>query len=137
MAPSEMNRFNWRDVIAVKGDDEQAWAFTAKLDEYFSQFAEMPRRDIDLGLMGGSHCCVNCGALVGGFLGTVRWGLVHGEAFCDRCNWPYRAHHRPSDEDGEIFSLTNFLLPYHEDFVDRGKLRPEDEWHEVMFEATA
>lgn len=38
--------------------------------------------------------CVECGARLGGLLGSFSWGIAYGEGFCSRCGFPYRLYHR-------------------------------------------
>jgi hypothetical protein len=72
----------------------------------------------------GGHC-PQCGAKLGGLLGSFAWGLAHGEGICaggfhgDKCGWPCRGYHRPLFDDGsEIFEQAiPRVLPYHPDFV--------------------
>lgn len=58
--------------------------------------------------------CICCGATLSGnevmaaFLGTFRWGLVHGEGKCGRCGWPARAYHAFGP-----FESLNVIMQYH------------------------
>lgn len=69
--------------------------------------------------------CPQCGATLGGLLGSFTWGLAHGEGRCTggltggKCNWPCRGYHYPRFDDGsEIFDQAiPRVLPYHPDFV--------------------
>lgn len=84
------------------------------LNKYFHDFAVTDGK------------CPQCGARLGGLLGSFTWGLAHGEGYCtgnmlgsDKCHWPCRAYHRPALANGEeIFeqTITN-VLPYHPDVV--------------------
>lgn len=58
---------------------------------------------------GCGNKCPGCGNKLGGFLGTFRWGLAHGEGGCSECGYPCRGHHRIDDE----ISFEHFVLPYH------------------------
>lgn len=84
----------------------------AALDEYFSHFAESAAK------------CLKCGEPLGGWTGTFRWGLAHGEGACSACGWPARAHHFIKDKDGrDLCSLRNFILQYHPKFVTKKRKR--------------
>lgn len=55
--------------------------------------------------------CVQCGATLGGLLGTFRWGMCHGEGTCE-CGYPARAYHRI-----EGFETFQHILQYHLDIL--------------------
>lgn len=95
-------------INAPDGDAEsavKAAELTAKLDEYFSVFADCDDK------------CPRCGSQLSGLLGNFRWGLAWGEGTCG-CGWPCRGYHCPADDAGDIFdSPIQAVLPYHPDFV--------------------
>lgn len=104
----------------------EAEAFVKEADEYFSQFAQsvVEEKDGKKDTLGAK--CFHCGeyltgmgsALLGN--GGFTWGLAHGEGFCRACRWPVRAHHFAKKADGsELFTLRNFPLSYHPDFVSK------------------
>lgn len=40
--------------------------------------------------------CVDCGARLGGLIGSFGWGIVHGLGECGSCGFPYQYYHRYS-----------------------------------------
>ena len=114
----EPERCTSAHLFTVNGDPAESAAFRAEVDEYLAAFAA-PATGED-----GKPVCFHCGESVDGFkqafgLGVAyRWGLAHGEAECSGCGWPARGMHYPKGKDGEeLFSLRNFFLAYHPDFV--------------------
>jgi hypothetical protein len=102
------------DVFKIKDGEETPpdWEqFQADANKYFSCFAA-PILD--------TCKCFHCGSnrlatMVDQLLGTggVKWGLVHGEAYCVVCNWPARMYHFAKKDDGEeLFTLRNVPLSY-------------------------
>jgi len=71
------------------------------------------------GFASGSSC-PNCGATLGGLMGSFRWGIAHGEGNCNQCGWPCRAYHNIKDDVGALFNRPiEFVLAYHPDFVTK------------------
>lgn len=115
------------DNVGLKITGKDAQLVVELLNKYLHDFAAT---DGD---------CPQCGAKLCGLFGTFAWGLVNGEGICTgglfqsgKCNWPCRAIHRPTFEDGgEIFeqALTN-VLPYHPDFVNA---KPSEKPMKVRF----
>lgn len=107
--------------IEITGAD--ADKLLGPLDEYLAIFAK-PVRDANRrgNLLFGGIKCLQCDSSLNGALGTFEWGFVSGEGTCGKCGWPGRAHHRPKDEEGEIFEGTlEFVLQYHPDQVAKRK----------------
>lgn len=122
MKAAKMAACDWRrDLFTItEGGTE---ADERKLSEYFSKF-----------LPPGSRCpaCLNefAKGILGAFLGaadgmtSLEWGLAHGECFCIKCRYPFRALHY---DVGPMKSL-NVALPYHPDglFFDDPETKEEE-----------
>lgn len=112
------------DTVGIKVSGQDAPLVIEPLNKYLHTFAATDGK------------CPHCGTNLGGLLGSFTWGNVHGEGYCTgahgKCNWPCRAHHRPTFLDGkEIFEQTFVnVLPYHPEFVDAVKDKKfiEDSW---------
>jgi hypothetical protein len=110
MRLSDLPRLDWHTILCVEDLSE---ADEIALNKYFSQFISV--KD------GECPCCKNkMGGGISGFLlagapgnATLSWGLVHGEAFCSQCRYPYRVYHR---DVGPIKFLSSGL-PYHPDVL--------------------
>lgn len=94
--------------------------FIADCEEYFSHFVKPVRGH------GGAMRCFHCGEYLTGFesmllgKGGFEWGIALGEGHCANCRWPARGHHFAKAADGsELFTLRNFVLQYHPDFVSK------------------
>lgn len=60
--------------------------------------------------------CPTCNEFIAGFLGTLVWGIGHGEAQCGYCGHPIRMTHevpfkRKDGMDDKI--CFEMMLPYH------------------------
>ena len=73
----------------------EADALRKAIDEYLKDFAQGPN-------------CPQCGSVLGGLLGTFRFGLMFGEGHCVNCGYPVRAIHNTPDIEG-----LSLLLPHH------------------------
>lgn len=95
-------------------DAAVATEMTKVVDEYLFSFAVPTGR------------CVRCQRHLGGLLGSLRWGLVHGEMVCE-CGYPARAYHNPKDADDKpVFSRSmELVLQYHPSIVDIPKKEDE------------
>lgn len=100
--------------------------FLADCEIYFSHFVKPIRDEAH----GGAMRCFHCGEYLTGFeslllgRGGFEWGITHGEGHCANCRWPARGHHFAKAEDGsELFTLHNFVLQYHPDFVERKSVK--------------
>lgn len=77
------------------------------IDEYFSHFIPPDKN-------GNCICCGarqgSSGNIVDSLLNWPRfkWGLAHGEGFCDKCGYPGRAKHYI---DAKL--IATFILQYH------------------------
>ena len=97
--------------INITGEDAQQ--VIDPLNKYLHEFASTDGK------------CPQCGATLGGLLGSFAWGLAHGEGVCTgglfsrKCGYPCRGYHQPLYEDGgPIFDrLVTHVLPYHPDNV--------------------
>lgn len=106
------------DMATVKdGTDPK---FITDCETYFGNFVK-PVRDES---QNGVQRCFHCGEYLTGlasFLlgrGGFEWGITHGEGHCTNCRWPARGHHFAKAADGsDLFTLHNFVLSYHPDFV--------------------
>jgi hypothetical protein len=123
----EAEKLDWRLIVnedSVKDSPE----IVKVLDDYFSCFAK-PKTKEDR----EEFLCLKCDRPLTGFRSLLgdcgfRWGLVHGEGFCQNCHWPARAHHYLKKEDGtEIGSITNLVLQYHPDYVIERKTEASQE----------
>jgi len=104
--------------IGMEITGEDSASVVESLNEYLKAFAK-PNRVRDGNVLQGGFDCIKCGKPTSGVMGTFTWGIAHGEGFCQNCNWPARAYHRPKDKDGEeIFNRPlEFILQYHPDSV--------------------
>lgn len=59
--------------------------------------------------------CRGCGRSLGGFFGSLEWGIVHGEARCRECGLPARVYHEIRDAAGEKLLGFSIPLQYHAD----------------------
>lgn len=109
-------RLDWRTMVS-SGADQLSPEDIAALDSYFNQFVQV---DFAEDAERRCPCCQSSfgknglvGWLMSGAPGhaTLEWGLVNGEAFCSRCQYPFRVYHR---EVGPIKFLS-VGLPYHPD----------------------
>lgn len=109
--------------ITITGNDADGAEFVAIVDEYLSHFCKPVTKD-------GAQRCPKCGKAFNGLMAMVgmpdvvaiEWGLVHGEARCTGCKWPYRGVHRikgkdHKDGDEPILRISNMFLAYHPDEV--------------------
>jgi hypothetical protein len=115
MQAANLPHLDWRTMVSGEIDKLSAEDLAA-LDGYFHGF-------IQLDFNAEERKCPCCQSTFGknglvSFLmagapghATLEWGLVHGEAFCSRCKYPYRVYHR---DIGPIQFL-NVGLPYHPD----------------------
>jgi hypothetical protein len=112
------------DSIGIKISGADAPMVTEPFNKYLNTFAATKGK------------CPNCGTTLGGLLGSFAWGSINGEGYCTgdqgKCNWPCRAIHRPTFDDGKVIfeqALEN-VLPYHPDFVKpaQDKAIIEDSW---------
>jgi hypothetical protein len=103
--------------IRITGEDAQP--VIDALDEYLKVFAK-PTTEGEANILFGNHKCLNCDKVLNGAMGSFQWGLCNGEGNCSGCGHPARAHHRPTDTEGEIFNgPLEYVLQYHPDFVTR------------------
>lgn len=73
-----------------EGERTKARLYEA-INRYLSAFvAPGPRQT---GMFSSGFRCAGCGSYLGGYLGTFRWGIVHGEGACSVCHHPARAFH--------------------------------------------
>ena len=113
------------DLAEAKEGAEIAAEFIEACDDYFGHFCK-PIRE---GEEGKEHqVCPKCGEMLNGFMAMMglgvglEWGLVHGEARCTGCRWPYRVYHfiRAKDAkqgDEPLLTVHNLGLAYHPDEV--------------------
>lgn len=99
----DIKPLKWRDLFScneseLKGDQDK------EMDEYFSIFIE-PK-----GKCPGCQENHESGVLATMGIGAgLEWGIKNGEAFCNKCSYPYRVIHR---NVGPLESVT-VPLPYH------------------------
>lgn len=100
-------RAQWSDVLTVTGEGKFTPEEETALANYFAHFAKPD-----------DGKCICCGAkqgggLMDGLMGNAkfRWGLAHGEGFCDVCKYPGRAYHF---DMGPIKRM-ECILQYHPD----------------------
>lgn len=91
----------------------------ADVDRYLHEFTPGPK-------------CPGCGAQLGGWLGTFRWGICTGEGACARCGYPARAQHQCTGLAGR-----ELILPYHPDYLAAYRGSPEYEAEKEAAEAGA
>ncbi len=120
MKAAQMPKCAWKDVFTItEGTIDEA--DERKLTEYFSKF--LPPQDKCPGCQNEFAKGV-LGAFLGGASGMtgLEWGLAHGECFCLKCRYPFRALHY---DVGPLKSL-RFSLPYHPDglFYDEPEGEP-------------
>lgn len=107
------------DMATMKGEPPTP-TFITDCENYFHQFVKPVREAKDQ-----SPICFHCGEHLTGVMamlgrGGFEWGITHGEGHCAGCKWPARAHHFAKNAMGEdLFTLRNFVLSYHPDFVRR------------------
>lgn len=117
------------DILTFsEGNDEKYRdRIIARSDEYLSAFVAPT-------MINGKRHCFNCGKEINPFSQAVglpavafSWGLTHGEGFCTGCGWPARGIHRPKlnpkdkSETEPMWTLSNFFLSYHPDYVTKAK----------------
>lgn len=90
----------------------------AAVINYLRDFAKPPATEAG-NLLSSGPTCLKCGKAQAGFLGSFRWGLVHGEGSCS-CGWPARAYHRIMGLDADPEPLIAFvrILQYHPSVVE-------------------
>ena len=93
--------------IGIEISGEDAGPYVAALNEYLRVFAKPA---------GGS--CLSCGKTLGGPFGSFVFLYVNGEGMCANCQWPCRAHHRPTIDGAPMFTRSlDIVLQYHPDYV--------------------
>lgn len=91
--------------------EEQAYIYN-----YLRQFL-VPTEGGD-GFIMGAPCNV-CGKSLGGFVGTFKYFVIHGEGYCSNCQWPVRTHHYIKDGNGnDIVTIRGFGLMYHPSVIE-------------------
>ena len=116
---ADLPRMRWNDIFS-EGKDGLTTAQAITLDDYFFHFMVTPKDD------DGKEVCPCCRErMQGGVEGTIlqmgglgvslEWGIVHGEAFCSGCGWPYRVYHHDIGGKGEDALIKKLVasLPYH------------------------
>lgn len=106
---------------ATQSDRDLAASTWKALRKYFRIFADVPIEDNSNIISGGSRC-LGCDSILGGFLGTFRYGIAYGEGACSKCGYPCRAQHHIQDEHGEdLMHIGPAVLQYHPDeLTERG-----------------
>lgn len=108
------------DILKIEGEGEAVTEFVELVDKYLEPFAA-PAKGAD-----GKPVCIKCGERQDSFMQALgmgvacSWGIVHGEARCTGCGWPYRGMHyvKRDGEEKEALTMRNFFLPYHPDHVE-------------------
>lgn len=96
--------------VTNKDDDKNAVEQSIQaIDKYLSAFVFTKGK------------CPGCDHDFGGIFGNFRWGLAHGEGYCERCHWPARGVHYVKDDKEPLFTLRNFILAYHPENIDLEK----------------
>ena len=104
--------------FTVSGQDAQK--VTDIVNNYLKDFAKPKKSDAADNLIQGNTKCLMCDAILGGVLGSFRWGIAHGEGICSNCGYPCRAYHRPQLDGEDMFDRAiPIILQYHPKHISK------------------
>jgi len=118
-------RLSWRNLFIVHDEAPLTPEDLNALYEYFSRFLEITPGEVTVRAATPEreettvfkYQCVCCGHELGGFFGSLSWGIANGEAYCGRCHYPVRVYHR---KVGPL-EFCNLPLQYHPDELNMMK----------------
>lgn len=105
------------ELFDIKGDCPSD--IREAVEKYLEPFIAPTPCEGEPSMITGSLLC-DCGAPLDGYVGSFKYGIVHGEGFCQRCKRPIRANHYIKDDDGKDLVSFSLLLLYRK--VEEGEV---------------